>query len=265
MPKKKKSKRIPRDEYIGGIIDTRKTGEIRVSMDSNGDNVVFHNMEENSGFHTISYKGKNKERVLSHIQGSNSLSFSQEELIFKNYERVYFIDTNDSLFHGKKSGCTAVFELHGHKQALLSPTGRGKVLIKFLVGYYLFEVSDDVAAEKIGWHLFLESTKNFIAKFGENKKALLITDHALGDHRKINNRSMAYYKDYYLPKNIELGYAKADKGESFAEKGLKQADKMANVIKESFKSQENKRLLIKVPKDEPNYHGFIQILPENIG
>ncbi len=255
--KKKKNEPLPRDEYVQFTVDARESGKIEITLNEDGDIDKVLDMEAGSAIHDKSYQGKNKPRKLSLITGGDNPSFHLETFMFNNYERIYFIDTNNSIFRKKKSCCTAVFELINFKDVLRNRKGR--VTIEFLIGYYLFEVSEKVCSEKIGWHLFIESTKKFITSLPEGKKAILITDHELGNLDSINKKKKPYYKEFYLPKNLILGYAKADKGSSLIERGVKVADKKSNELKDYIRKKENEPLILMKLKDENNYRGFITI------
>jgi hypothetical protein len=258
---KKKSKPLPRDEWVQCITRPNEKGEIEFTFDDFGDLHSVSNMEPDSASHSRSYRGLNREKQLSLINGGNALSFSQERFLCENYERIYFIDTNDSKFNDKKSCCTAVYELKRHKEALLNPTGIDRVYIKYLIGYYQIEVSESISGEKIGWHLFLEATRKFFESFPNGTKILLVTDHELGEHRNINSRKKPYYLDFYLPSNVELGYAKSDKSGSFLEFAMRKTDQMSNIIKEDFKKYENSKLIIQTLNYDSNFRGFATINP----
>ena len=258
---KKKSKPLSRDEWVQCIARPNEKGEIEFTIDEFGDLHSISNMEPDSASHSRSYKGLNREKQLSLINGGNSLSFSQEKFLCENYERIYFIDTNDSKFHGRKSCCTAVYELKQHKEALLNPTGIGRVYIEYLIGYYQIEVSDSISGEKIGWHLFLEATRKFFESFPDGTKILLVTDHDLDKHKRINSREKPYYLDFYLPKNVEFGYAKSDKSGSFLELAMKETDQMSNAIKDDLKKYENSKLIIQTLNYDNNFRGFATIHP----
>lgn len=258
---KKMNKALPRDEWVQCITRPNENGVIEFTLDEFGDIHSISNMEPNSASHSRSYKGLHREKQLSLMGGGNTLSFSQEKFLCENYERIYFIDTNDSTFHGKKSCCTAVYELKKHKEALLNPSGIGRVCIDFLIGYYQIEVSELVSGEKIGWHLFLEATRKFFESFPDGSKILVFTDHELGEHKKINSRKIPYYLDFYLPQNVEFGYAKSDKSGSFLEFAMKITDQMSNIIKDDFKKYEQSKLLIKSLNYDNNFRGFATIMP----
>lgn len=260
---KKKNKPLPRDEWVQCITRPNENGEIEFTFDEFGDLHCISNMEQNSASHSRSYKGLNREKQLSLMDGGNTLSFSQEKFLCENYDRIYFIDTNDSKFHGKKSCCTAVYELKKHKEALLNPSGISRVYIEYLIGYYQIEVSESVAGEKIGWHLFLEATRKFFESFPDGSKILVVTDHDLGEHKKINSRKKPYYLDFYLPKNVEFGYAKSDKNGSFLEFAMKKTDEMSNIIKDDFKKHEQSKLIIQSLNYDNNFRGFATIMPNN--
>lgn len=258
---KKNNKPLPRDEMVQCITRPNEKGEIEFTLDEFGDIQYISNMEPDSASHSRSYKGLNREKQLSLMNSGNKLSFSQEKFLCENYERIYFIDTNDSKFHGKKSCSTAVYELKNHKEALLNQSGISRVCIEYLIGYYQIEVSESVSGEKIGWHLFLESTRKFFESFPNEAKILVVTDHDLGEHKKINSREKPYYLNFYLPKNVEFGYAKSDKSGSFLEFAMKKTDQMSNIIKDNFKKNEQSKLNIRSLNYDNNFRGFATIIP----
>ena len=252
----KKNESLPREEYIEFFVDARNSGEFELTFDNDLDISNVKNLIQGTAKHVRSYHGKNKKRPLAIMSGGEKLSFSQEEFIFENYDKIFFIDTNDDSFKGKKSCCTAIYEVNEFKEILKNPA-IDKVCLKFLRAFYLLDVKDHIPGEKIGWHLFLEGFKT---KF-HGAKTLLITDHALSEHDDMNNRKKPYYLDFYLPENLKLGYAKSDKATSFVEKVMRDVDKSSNKIKVDFKQKnENKSFVIRTLNYDNNFRGFVEII-----
>ena len=258
----KKNIKSPREEWIEFEMTSDENCQVSIdySVDSLGDLIKIYNLSDKPVKHVRSYKGKNKEKPLSAIGSGERLSFNQERFAFENFERIYFIDTNDSMFRNKKSCATAVYELLYFKDALVNLQGR--LCFKFLIGYYQFDVLEVAKGERIGWHLFIESTRQFFEKFESDKNILLVTDHELGLHDKINSLEMPYYLNFYLPKNVKLGFAKADKSGSVLELGMKNADKMSNVIKKDFVKYLSKTLKINTLNYDNSFKGYVSVNPK---
>ncbi|MCL1079680.1 hypothetical protein D5R81_19705 [Parashewanella spongiae] len=255
----KKNKILPRKEWLEFVTETDCNGELNInySIDGSGDINSINNLKDSFLTHFRSYQGENKEKKLSVISSGEKPSLSQERFSFENFDKIYFIDTNDSTFRGQKSCSTAVYELLYFKDALA--TLGGKLCFKFLVGFYQFDVLEVAKGERIGWHLFIENSRILLDAIESKKDILLVTDHELGLHEKINNREIPYYLDFFLPKNVTLGYAKADKAGSVLESGMKVADKMSNKIKEDFHKYSSKRLKIQTLKYDNNFKGYIEV------
>lgn len=260
----RKNEEYPREEWIEFITETNQNGEIELnfSIDKLGDLSDINNMKDGSFKHTRSYKGEVREKKLSVIGSGETPSFNQERFAFENFERIYFIDTNDSIFRGNKSCSTAVYELFQFKNAL--EKCEGGLNLKFLVGYYQFDVLEEAKGEIIGWHLFIESTRKFFESIGDTKKVLVVTDHELGLHENINSQELPYYLDFYLPRNVTLGFAKADKSGSVLELGMKNADKMSNIIKKDFDKYENVTLKIQTLTYDNNFKGYAVVHPKKL-
>ncbi|WP_432452352.1 hypothetical protein ACRRS0_15140 [Agarivorans sp. QJM3NY_29] len=259
-----KKKEYPREEWIEFITETNQNGEIELnySIDKFGDLSGIDNLKDSPFKHIRSYKGESREKKLSVIGSGETPSFNQERFAFENFERIYFIDTNDSIFRGNKSCSTAVYELFYFKNAL--EKCQGNLNLKFLVGYYQFDVLEEAKGERIGWHLFIESTRKYFESIGDDKQVLVVTDHELGLHENINSRESAYYLDFYLPRNVTLGFAKADKSGSVLEIGMKNADRMSNIIKKDFAKYENVTLKIQKLNYDNNFRGYAVVHPNKL-
>lgn len=143
----------------------------------------------------ISYErssGKEKRIVSLPVECDSGVLSSKARDLFEHFNRVFAVDTNT------KKGVSSVCALEVfHK-------GRGRFKIKVLA-VKNFRCQAEGEEEKTAIRDLIEYIKD------SDSKISVVTDHDLANHQKYNRREVPLLRDFYLPKNVKLAYASADK------------------------------------------------------
>jgi len=218
--------KIPREQgiYIGyrepfnGII--HKDGEIFIKL-STGEIT-----KPDAMFSQQQYMGRSgKEKAVYCIPDKYVINIAD---LLSSFDLFYAIDTNTKSVNGRKVSITCILACHFK---LLGKINENQVeyRIRQQDFYFAFKNCADVSEEKLAWFKLiklLSSDQTF-----QNKRICIITDHDLEGLRKYNNQESPIIYDYYLPKNINLIYASADKeNDSIINKLIAYCEKKAKKI-----------------------------------
>ena len=135
--------------------------------------------------------------------------------VFHIHEHVFAIDTNTRTIDGNAVSMAGVIHAYlDGEQLKYGPIS-------------VFEFWDaEITSEILGWYALIQSIVE--NNFFDDKNIGIIIDHNLGDLEKYNNREIAISGDYFLPENMTLIYASADKAAGIANMLIKFADRVAN-------------------------------------
>lgn len=168
-------------------------------------------------------KPKKPSKVLNRVIIDGEYSHDHIEKHLLKYERIIFVDTNYKEIDGKILAVSAVVTA---SPPYVGNNGRITMDLRHEICFEFRETQ--MHPEHIGWlyaikGLQLESLRN-----KENSVAL-VGDHDLGDLEKINNREKLIAGVMYLPKEFQLLYACADRGQDyFMNKAMGLCDWAAN-------------------------------------
>lgn len=144
-----------------------------------------------------------KEKVISRIQ-DKVISGSEDLMRFlSEFDEVIAIDTNTKLIHSEKVSVCSL--LQGDIKKLEGSDG-------YEVSGYIYDMvlfrdcPSEIVPERFGWFVFIERIcSNPVYR---SCKIGLITDHDMENHARYNERILPIMRDFYLPENFTLIYAR---------------------------------------------------------
>ncbi len=226
--------KFPRDQYIYFGHKEKFEG---LSISDNGEgSITINGKKEKSDavFSQIKYTGL-KERMIMSISGSAVTNIPY--YLYTNFNFVYAIDTNTKLIENNYISVGSITE---------SFFGNN-INIQHEVSFYyrklgniLFKNCPGDLREKFSWFKLIEllnsNPKNSNLKFG------VITDYDEENHIRYNNKEIPLVKDFYLPDNFKIFYARSNTGkENIPNMLIHECDKDANRILKEF--EENKFII----------------------
>jgi hypothetical protein len=154
-----------------------------------------------------SYDREKKDpKILNKIPLDANKIVTNSDYALKKYDAIFAIDTNTEPPKGANvsiSCCLATrLDLTYYKD---KPSTQ-----QYAVKYFLEFRNIQDKAENIAWMIFIELLISEIPSFYQLKIGLIV-DSDLDKIPDFNNQSLPIFADFYLPKNIELIYASADK------------------------------------------------------
>ncbi len=227
---KKTAAKKPRDEFIEFYIDNFE-GELELKYDFADDSLEIENQIVDNAKVETSYKktsGKVK-RTNSTPLKNTELPFNCDKAIFKNFDVLLAIDTNTKLISNNLVSVTSSFFVN---KPINECNKTGKYPFTPFASHLFINIDNSVNAEKLGWHIVIS---NYIQDhFPKNYRIGIIVDCDLGAHDSINSYKNPYFKQFYLPENIQLIYASSDtKNDSIANQMINFSDKLATDIMQS--------------------------------
>lgn len=155
----------------------------------------------------ISYeKKKQTTKIINQISLDTNQLASNPDYALKKYDLIFAIDTNTDDLNGEEvsiSCCLATqLDLTYYKD---KPS-----IQKYAIKYFMEFRSIKQKAENIAWMTFIQRLISETPNLPQLKIGLIV-DSDLGNIPAFNNQSLPIYADFYLPQNIELIYASADK------------------------------------------------------
>ena len=144
--------------------------------------------------------------------------------IIDKFNHLFIIDTNSLSNPDEKSMSSASVMMYYQKI--------GSDFILKDTKSYTFNHTSDIHGEKIGLVELINLIIN-VLQIRTEEAIGIVTDHDLGNHEKYNNGEipLIFATEYYLPSNIKLIYASADKkNESFLNQLINHCDKGASQI-----------------------------------
>lgn len=197
--------------------------EVITLFDKDGTQVIPDYVEVGLGYE----KKNGKHKVTSRVR-SNSTSISTNlDVLLSRYDLLYAIDTNKKNIDGIDYCVSCRMAIHlerrGPQQWFLTNTR---------LSSFIF-TNPTVHEELIGWNQFIEQE----SMHGNTKSIGIVTDHNLGYMPSYNLREKKILDDQYLPSNVELLYACAERDlTSPLNKAIKQCDADSNSLLKQVKS-----------------------------
>lgn len=195
---KKKDPKKPREEWVYATTDGETTS-LEVSIDSQTNAISFGQPMTN-GYAEVSHKreGKSDKAIIRTYQDIDKLNFQVNNII-PNCDKLLFIDTNQNEFSGIHLSATAITIL---RENTIFPLA------------FIARAAKEKFEERKFWYYALRC---LIAKelISLHEKIHIYVDSHLGSIAGINSRSEAMCENIFLPNNITLHYASADKGKEY--------------------------------------------------
>ncbi|MCD7096970.1 hypothetical protein [Stenotrophomonas sp. MMGLT7] len=251
--KRNKNKKKERIEYIQWTTRGEVTS-IEVSFDPATGKVTSPQADKHTMRSEISYErdsGKNK--VLASVPAINGASvFDAWEQLVSQATHIIAVDTNSRDVNGRKISVT--FACRTAK--MLPPAPEYSVAFVPLCCYVIFDVTDGVNPERIGWHLTLKNHIN-IEKLGDGQSLGIIVDSELGKLQDLNKRAAGYYQDILLPEKSFMTYASDAAMENPASVMIKYCHDSANKV---FDRMINDFMNIEIPNNgNSDYRGHVRV------
>ncbi|EAQ63079.1 hypothetical protein MED121_24030 [Marinomonas sp. MED121] len=191
--------------------------EIITLFDKDGRQVTPDYVEVGLGYE----KGNGKHKVTSRVRSNSELISTNLNVLLSRYDLLYAIDTNKKRIDGIDYCVSCRMAIHmerrGPQQWFLTNTR---------LPSFIF-TNPTVHEELIGWSQFIEQ-ENMCS----NPKSIgIVTDHNFGYMPSYNLREKKILDDQYLPSNVELLYASAERDlTSPLNKAIKQCDADSNFL-----------------------------------
>jgi len=150
------------------------------------------------------------------LKGKADVEFIMDpNAVFRMFDHAFVIDTNTRDFNENKISMSGIVDVEINQGTLKC------------IPITLFEFWDvEITPEILGWYSLIQAIQD--SERLKYQKIAFIVDSSLGNLDDYNEGKTALFDDFFLPKNITLIYASADKMSSIANKLIKLADRMAN-------------------------------------
>ena len=227
---KKKPKRNPRKEQILATV-TATHDNLSFIFDNKCNKVILpgctvESIEQRSFYDKLS----SKEKILNTTPAKGPSShFSQKDQLIANFDFLFAVDTNTAPYQNKEiSICVSLLI---KQQLQLCQNGFPFDIFRVIA----FDgVSSDTNPECIGWHFIINDICNHKV-YDINHRIGIVVDSELDKLPKFNRHETPYYKNHFLPQNIQFIYASADRGKDFLpNKMIADCDKTSTKLFEYF-------------------------------
>ena len=141
----------------------------------------------------------------------------------KSFDRIFAVDTGHRRIQGEEVSVTGVVE--GQWNYIGSPRGLDKRIRLKPVCCFGFQGVEEIVREKVGWVVALAELQKS-GPFKKTEKVALIVDSDLSHHSDYNSRRSPLVPGIYLPDNVTLVYASADKRDDVTNYLIRWADSM---------------------------------------
>ncbi|MGR8981768.1 MAG: SEC-C domain-containing protein [Gammaproteobacteria bacterium] len=149
---------------------------------------------------------KKDPKILNQIPLDPNKIITNSDYALKKYDAIFAIDTNTKPRTGPNVSISCCLATRLDLTYCKDKPSTQQYAIKYFLEFR--NIQDK--AENIGWMTFIQLLISEIPNFYQLKIGLIV-DSELGDIPAFNNQSLPIFADFYLPKNIELIYASADK------------------------------------------------------
>ncbi|MCH5144138.1 hypothetical protein JMF94_03470 [Desulfovibrio sp. UIB00] len=209
--KRENLSRKPREEWIYATT-VGETTSLEISVNPKTGATSFGQPMENA-YAEISHTRDGKtDKVIQRVyQNPDMINFETDNILF-NRDKLLFIDTNQKDFFGIYFSVTAVTIFRENNIFLLA---------------FIVRAAKEKFEERKFWYYALRCLVSH-GLITLHEKINIYVDSHLGIIAKINSRSEPMCENIFLPQNMMLHYATADKGTEYnANRAFKLTDKMA--------------------------------------
>ena len=216
--KKKKVSKKPREEWFYASTDGETTS-LEISVNSQTGTISFVQPMKDTYAEISHKKEDNTDKVIQRTyQDVDKLGSNINDTLF-NCDKLLFIDTNQKELSGIHLSVTAITIL------------RENTIFPFA---FIARTAKEKFEERKFWYYALRCliAKGFISL---HEKIHIYVDSHLGSITGINSRSEPMCENIFLPNNITLHYASADKGKEYnANKAFCETDKIATEVRDKL-------------------------------
>lgn len=224
----------PRKEIIKCKSD-KKIAKLSITYDSKRDLLTMPDADINTISVERSYKrSSGKDKVLSSIPGVGmNAAFDVNSMLVKEYDYIMAIDTNSRVIDGNKvSICTCCMVLGSVKQFTTT-----REVSMSCDSFLIFNPLETLNPEQIGWFLAIKYLLTLPFDNGRGKLALIV-DSEKDSLPKFNSRSLPFFLNHYLDKQLKFCYASDKDTDTISGILLKQCHLRSNELVRAF--QKNK-------------------------
>ncbi|MBL1147368.1 MAG: hypothetical protein HND56_02890 [Pseudomonadota bacterium] len=180
-------------------------------------------------------------KIITETPQRESLGYRVDEMAsFADYDFVFVVDTNSALSEKGRFHVSCITHIcvdEGENEYNLDINAKMLSFVFPDMGY------DE--PEKVAWALLLNQ-KFLRMLVNSGKRIGIVVDSALSDIPKLNDGKIPLFENYFLPKNVTLIYASADKSDMLFNRLIKYMDKEANKLKADILSGEVIPFYIKI-------------------
>jgi hypothetical protein len=206
-------------------------------------------------FSQTQYHGQTgKEKIISRIP--DKVIPRMDDLmryLSSGFDVIFAIDTNTNVIQNQNISVSSLI----HATMVETSISGSYEISTWKDGFFVFKnCPPHIPAEKNGWHIALNSINS--NSVNRERRFALVTDHDIENHNNYNNRKQPIVREFYLPENFTLLYARGDSGnDSILNMLLKECDKNSSKILSQFEE--------KGFYEEKGYKIGIDQIPECVG
>ena len=205
-----------------------------------------------------------KDKIISSINyGSNApkttgymSQWSPANVVVDRFDSLIAVDTNTKFINGVWTSVTAAWVIEPEWKKSIQ---QGRLNMSLLSCFMELHAEPPVDTEGRGWYTTLHFGLDQQHATITPQSIGLIVDSKLGDHDRINARTLGYFSNHMLPPSFNLVYASDAAADSFLNKMIRQCDKTASDILLSVENGETDvsgltptpRVLVKVELKKP--------------
>lgn len=165
------------------------------------------------------------------VPGKNRrASFSLSGTLRTNFDHIIAVDTNNREYGDKRLSFCFAYVV---PQALENFSEQ----IQFipLGGYVLNQVASDINPETLGWYLFL--SRHCSTTGLRSSRLAVVVDSELGQLAAMNDRTVPYFQNEFLPEFATLVYASDAATDTFLNQMIKYCHNAANAAADQFEKK----------------------------
>ena len=156
------------------------------------------------------------------------------EFVRKNFDKIFAVDTNSSIFEDQNISVCAVVEL---RQDFIASERITNCYWSFSSPFCIEIHGAQFKPENLGWYLALNRLEHF-GRWKPSDRTALVVDCDLSLLGKYNARTLPIFSNFVLPANVQLHYASGETGRDQPfNKAISVADSLSSQTIKAIKSK----------------------------